>query len=142
MQFRGVSIELIDVPTTVTASGKVVQFSGIQSGVSVHCTFKKKFGEVSSEETTLADVGLETEYEPIIMAGVAAQMIAGKDIPAATTEYITDAIQANAYPVGSSSSIRNSLLQYQQILIQQARKDLRARYPEPVSLNSVVYPSA
>ena len=142
VQFRGVSIELIDVPTTVTASGKVVQFSGIQSGVSVHCTFKKKFGEVSSELSTLADVGLETEYEPIIMAGVAAQMIAGKDIPAATTEYITDAIQANAYPVGSSSNIRNSLLQYQQILIQQARKDLRARYPEPVSLNSVVYPSA
>jgi hypothetical protein len=142
VQFRGVSIELIDVPTSVTASGKVVQFFGIQTGVSVHCTFKKKFGEVSNELTTLTDVGLETEYEPIIMAGVAAQMIAGRDIPAATTEYITDSIQASVYPVGSSSSIRNSLLQYQQILIQQARKDLRARYPEPVSLNSVVYPSA
>jgi hypothetical protein len=76
------------------------------------------------------------------MAGVAAQMISGKDIPAATTEYISDSIQASVYPVGSSTSIRNSLLQYQQILIQQARKDLRARYPEPVSLNSVVYPSA
>jgi len=142
VQFRGVSVELIDVPTSVTSTGKVVQFFGIQTGVDVHCTFKKKFGEVSSELTTLADVGLETEYEPIIMAGVAAQMIAGKDIPAATTEYITDSIQANVYPVGSSSNIRNSLLQYQQILIQQARKDLRARYPEPVSLNSVVYPSA
>ena len=76
------------------------------------------------------------------MAGVAAQMIAGRDIPAATTEYITDAIQANVYQVGSSTNIRNALLQYQQVLITQARKDLRARYPEPVSLNSVVYPSA
>lgn len=142
IQFRGVSIELIDVPTTVTSTGKVVQFSGIASGVNVHCTFRKKFGEVTSEQNTLSDTGLETEYEPIIMAGVAAQMIAGKDIPAATTEYISDSIQASVYPVGSSTSIRNSLLQYQQILIQQARKDLRARYPEPVSLNSVVYPSA
>ena len=142
IQFRGVSIELIDVPTTVTSTGKVVQFSGIASGVNVHCTFRKKFGEVASEQSTLSDIGLETEYEPIIMAGVAAQMIAGKDIPAATTEYISDSIQASVYPVGSSTSIRNSLLQYQQILIQQARKDLRARYPEPVSLNSVVYPSA
>ena len=142
VQFRGVSIELIDVPTSVTATGKVVQFSGISSGVNVHCTFKKKFGEVSDETATLADIGLETEYEPIIMAGVAAQMIAGKDIPSATTEYISDAIQANVYQVGSSTNIRNSLLQYQQVLIQQARKDLRARYPEPVSLNSVVYPSA
>jgi len=142
VQFRGVSIELIDVPTTVTSTGKVVQFSGISSGVNVHCTFKKKFGDVSLETNTLAEIGLETEYEPIIMAGVAAQMIAGKDIPSATTEYISEAIQANVYQVGSSTNIRNSLLQYQQVLIQQARKDLRARYPEPVSLNSVVYPSA
>lgn len=142
VQFRGVAVELIDVPTSVTASGKVVQFSGINNGVNVHCTFKKKFGDVTNEASTLADIGLETEYEPIIMAGVAAQMIAGRDIPSATTEYITDAIQANVYQVGSSTNIRNALLQYQQVLIAQARKDLRARYPEPVSLNSVVYPSA
>ena len=142
VQFRGVAMELIDVPTTVTASGKVVQFSGVSTGVNVHCTFKKKFGEVSLESTTLADIGLETEYEPIIMAGVAAQMIAGKDIPTYTADYITDQMAATNYPVNSSSNIRNSLLQYQQVLINQARKDLRARYPEPVSLNSVVYPSA
>ena len=142
VQFRGVAMELIDVPTSVTASGKVVQFSGVSTGVNVHCTFKKKFGEVSLESTTLADVGLETEYEPIIMAGVAAQMIAGKDIPTYTADYITDQMAVTNYPINSSSNIRNSLLQYQQVLINQARKDLRARYPEPVSLNSVVYPSA
>ena len=142
VQFRGVAMELIDVPTTVTASGKVVQFSGVSTGVNVHCTFKKKFGEVSLETTTLADIGLETEYEPIIMAGVAAQMIAGKDIPTYTSDYITEQMAVTNYPVNSSSNIRNSLLQYQQVLINQARKDLRARYPEPVSLNSVVYPSA
>ena len=45
------------------------------------------------------------------------------------------------YPVGSTNSIRNSLLQYQQLLLQQARKDLRARFPEPVSFNSITYPS-
>ena len=142
VQFRGVAMELIDVPTSVTASGKVVQFSGVSTGVNVHCTFKKKFGEVSLETTTLADIGLETEYEPIIMAGVAAQMIAGKDIPTYTSDYITEQMSVTNYPVNSSSNIRNSLLQYQQVLINQARKDLRARYPEPVSLNSVVYPSA
>lgn len=142
VQFRGVAMELIDVPTSVTASGKVVQFSGVSTGVNVHCTFKKKFGEVSDETATLADIGLETEYEPIIMAGVAAQMIAGKDIPTYTADYITEQMAVTNYPINSSSNIRNSLLQYQQVLINQARKDLRARYPEPVSLNSVVYPSA
>jgi len=142
VQFRGVAMELIDVPTSVTASGKVVQFAGISNGVNVHCTFKKKFGEVTNEASTLADIGLETEYEAIIMAGVAAQMIAGKDIPTYTADYISEQMQVQNYPVNSSTNIRNSLLQYQQVLINQARKDLRARYPEPVSLNSVVYPSA
>jgi len=142
VQFRGVSVELIDVPTSVTSTGKAVQFSGIQTGVPVHVTFKKKFGTVTNESTTLSDVGLETEYEPIIMAGVAAQMVAGRDIPTITAEYITQQIAIGNYPVGSSNSLRNSLLQYQQLLVQQARKDLRARYPEPVQLNSVVYPSA
>ena len=142
VQFRGVAVELIDVPTSVTASGKVVQFSGINNGVNVHCTFKKKFGDVTDEDTTLASVGLETEYEPIIMAGVAAQILAGRDIPSATAEYITESMSLTTFPVNSATSIRNSLLQYQQVLINQARKDLRARFPEPVSLNSVVYPSA
>jgi hypothetical protein len=142
VQFRGVAVELIDVPTSVTASGKVVQFSGINTGVNVHCTFKKKFGDVTDEDTTLASIGLETEYEPIIMAGVAAQILAGRDIPSATAEYITESMALTTFPVNSATSIRNSLLQYQQVLINQARKDLRARFPEPVSLNSVVYPSA
>ena len=142
VQFRGVAMELIDVPTSVTASGKVVQFSGINNGVNVHVTFKKKFGDVANEASTLSDIGLETEYEPIIMAGVAAQMISGKDIPTYTADYITEQMAVSNYPVNSSSNIRNSLLQYQQVLINQARKDLRARYPEPVSVNSAVYPSA
>ena len=76
------------------------------------------------------------------MAGAAAQLIAGRDIPTATSDYITDQMSVQNFGVGSSANLRNSLLQYQQILIAQARKDLRARYPEPVSVNSVVYPSA
>jgi hypothetical protein len=45
----------------------------------------------------------------------------------------------SGYPVGSSNSIRNSLLQYQQLLINQARKYLRAKYPESVSVDGLVY---
>ena len=62
------------------------------------------------------EIEIETEYEPIIMAGVAAQIISGRDLPMVTQNYITESLQAAVYPVGSSTSIRNSLLQYQQIL--------------------------
>jgi len=82
---------------------------------------------------------MEDEYEPIVMAGVAAQIIAGRDIPTATVENITQAMQIQNFPVNSATNIRNSLLSYQRVLIQQARKDLRARFPEPVTINKISY---
>ena len=122
-------------PSTVHA----IQFAGIASGHTAHVTFKKKFIEPTAETDTLATVGLEQEYEPIIMAGVAAQMMAGRDIPTATADYISDQLSTSNFPVGSSNSVRNSLLQYQQLLINQARKYLRAKYPEAVSVDGMVF---
>ena len=116
-----------------------IQFAGISSGHTTYVTFKKKFIEPTAESDTLATIGLEQEYEPIIMAGVAAQMMAGRDIPAATTDYISDQLAVSNYPVGSSNNVRNSLLQYQQLLINQARKYLRAKYPESVSVDGLVF---
>ncbi len=158
-QFRGVSVQLVDLPNpftytndsgssvTLTYTGgpsvvHALQNFGISSGKTMYISFKKKFVEPADETTTLAAVGLENEYEPIIMAGVAAQMVAGKDIGTLDAKYLTDQLAVQNAPVGSSNQIRNSLLQYQQLLIQQARKDLRARFPEPVSMNSINYPGA
>lgn len=158
LTYKGVAVELIDLPNpftwtddtqtertkTYTTGPNVVhalQFYGIANGHTVFVTFKKKFVAPTSEATTLASVGLETEYEPIVMAGVAAQMLAGKDIKNVDARYITEQMAAQNYPVGSSNTIRNSLLQYQQILIQQARTNLRSKYPEPVQLNSINYPT-
>tara|TARA_R100001463_G_scaffold1131_6_gene4844 strand:+ start:535 stop:1551 length:1017 start_codon:yes stop_codon:yes gene_type:complete len=116
-----------------------IQFSGIAAGHTTYVTFKKKFIEPTAESDTLVTVGLEQEYEPIIMAGVAAQLLAGKDIPTATADYISDQLSVSAFPVGSASNIRNSLLQYQQLLVNQARKHLRAKYPEAVSVDGKVF---
>jgi len=155
--FAGVSCELIDLPNpftytdddgvsqTITYSNngpdnvKAVQFYSVASGHTVFVTFKKKFVTPTQEDDTLSTVGLEDEYEPIIMTGVAAQLISGRDIPTATADYITDQMSVNTFPVNSASTIRNSLLQYQTALITQARKDLRARYPEPVTINKIAY---
>ena len=152
--FQPVSVQMLQLPNpfTYTDSGgtertitystgpnqvNALQFYSIDQGHTCYITFKKKFVEPTAESDTLATIGLEDEYEPIIMAGVAAHMMSGRDIPAATTAYITDQMAASVYPVGSSNSIRNSLLQYQQLLITQARKYLRAKYPEAVEINGV-----
>ena len=125
--------------TTGPSVVHAIQFAGIASGHTAHVTFKKKFIEPTSESDTLSTIGLEDEYVPIIMAGGAAQMLAGRDIPSATTDYISEQLAVSNYPVGSSNSIRNSLLQYQQLLVNQARKFLRAKYPESVSVDGLVF---
>ena len=112
--------------TTGPSVVHAIQFAGIASGHTAHVTFKKKFIEPTSESDTLSTIGLEDEYVPIIMAGVAAQMLAGRDIPSATTDYISQQLAVSNFPVGSANSVRNSLLQYQQLLMNQARKYLIA----------------
>ena len=156
VNFQAVPCTLIELPNpfsyndsdgvertfTYTTGPSVVhamQFTGIASGHTAYVTFKKKFIEPTLETDTLSSIGLEQEYEPIIMAGVAAQMLAGRDIPSATTDYISDQLSVSNYPVGSSNSVRNSLLQYQQLLLNQARKFLRAKYPESVSVDGLVF---
>ena len=152
--FNPVSVQMIQLPNPFTyvddtatertityTSGpnyvNALQFYNIDQGHTCYVTFKKKFIEPTAETDTLATIGLEDEYEPIIMAGVAAQMMSGRDIPTATADYISDQLAVSNFPVGSANSIRNSLLQYQQLLITQARKYLRAKYPEAVEINGV-----
>ena len=152
--FNSVSVQMIQLPNPFTyvddtatertityTSGpnyvNALQFYNIDQGNTCYVTFKKKFIEPTAETDTLATIGLEDEYEPIIMAGVAAQMMSGRDIPTATADYISDQLAVSNFPVGSANSIRNSLLQYQQLLITQARKYLRAKYPEAVEINGV-----
>ena len=158
LKYNGVAIEMIDLPNPFTYTDDTstertktyttgpdvvhaVQFVGISAGHTVYVTFKKKFVAPTSEATTLSSIGLETEYEPIIMTGVAAQLIAGKDISKLNASYITEQLETTVNPIGSSNSIGQSLLRYQQLLIQQARSNLRSKYPEPVQLNSILYPT-
>ena len=127
--------------TTGPSVVHAIQFANIATGHTAHVTFKKKFIEPTAEDNTIANIGLEPEWEPIIMAGTAAHMLSGRDIPSATADYISDQLSVATYPVGSSSNIRNGLLSYQATLLEQAKKDLKARYPEPVALNQITYPS-
>ena len=152
--FNGVSCQLVELPNpftytddsgterTITYSTgpsvvNALQFTNISAGHECFVTFKKKFIEPTSESDTLATIGLENEYEPVIMAGVAAQMMSGRDIPTATADYISDQMGVQNFPVGSATSIRNSLLQYRNLLIEQARKYLRSKYPEAISVNDI-----
>ena len=93
-----VYLKQLHIAITVQSSSCTSQLRHVSAGQEYVVTFKKKFVEPTAETDTLATVGLENEYEPIIMAGVAAQMMAGRDIPAATTDYITDQLAVSNFP--------------------------------------------
>jgi hypothetical protein len=141
VNFSPVTCSLVELPNpfTYTDSDGVSRTITYSTGPSTVHAIQFAGIAPTAESDTLATVGLEQEYEPIIMAGVAAQLMAGRDIPTATADYITDQLAVSNFPVGSSNSVRNSLLQYQQLLINQARKFLRAKYPEAVSVDGMVF---
>lgn len=163
--YNAVAVELVNLPNPFTWTDEngdsqtktythgpdtvnALQYYNISDGHTTYVTFKKKFlnlrdydSDGDIEDTTLVEIGLETEYEPIVMTGVAAQLIAGKDVKLINSNYITEQLEAASYPVGSSNSISSGLLRYQQLLIQQARSNLRSKYPEAVVMHGVNYPS-
>ena len=157
LKYNGVAVEMIDLPNPFSFTDEngeqskqyttgpdvvhALQFTGISSGHEVYVTFKKKFVSPASEGHSLSYIGLEEEYEPIVMAGAAAQLVVGKDINKINASYITEQLETATSPIGSSNSISQSLLRYQQLLIQQARSNLRSKYPEPVQLNNILYPT-
>ena len=113
--FQPVSVQMIQLPNPFTytddngtertityTSGpnqvNALQFYSIDQGHTCYITFKKKFIEPTAETDTLATIGLEDEYEPIIMAGVAAQMMSGRDIPTATADYISCLLYTSPSP--------------------------------------------
>jgi hypothetical protein len=82
---------------------------------------------------------LPVEYEPILIADAAAAAIQGRDLSAATQEYITQALEAEGFPVGSGVNIRNQLLGYRNMLVADQVRKLKARWRPQVYMNPVAY---
>ena len=127
--YQGVAVEMVDLPNPFTYTDP--------NGASQTVTYTKGPNKVNAIQVYNVSSGHTVHV--IIMAGVAAQLISGRDIPSATVENVTQSMQSQGFPVNSASTIRNSLLQYQRVLLEQARKDLRARFPEPVTINKISY---
>lgn len=91
----------------------------------------------SSTTETIDD--LEQKWERIILADVGAQLLSGVDIDAGTQEVLTRQLRLERFPVRSGVTISQALIRYREYLVDQAHKDLTAKYPvkiyqRPVSL--------
>jgi hypothetical protein len=101
--------------------------------------YRARFARPASEATELSTVGVDSGWERIVVVGAAAQVIAGRDLDSVSQEFLSEQMRAQGYPVGSSSRIRNELLRYRELLLQEARRQLLAGQAETVDVVSPAF---
>lgn len=94
----------------------------------------RRMGKATSEDDTLVELGMDDRWVNIVMAGAAADIMAGRDIPAAQTEWIKSVLEAETIRVGTRMSIAGGLRQYRALLLKEARKEMKAEYRTSVHM--------
>lgn len=101
---------------------------------SVWVRFRRRFGDAASESTTLASLGMENRWINIVLAGSAADLLMGRDLSAAHTDWVGAVLEAETIPVGTRSSIAQRLAGYREHLLDLAKKEMRAEYKSKVHM--------
>ena len=117
------------------------QLTGGRAIITNHATagslwfrFRKRMGKATDESDTLEDLGVDERWVNIVMAGAAADLIVGRDIPAAQTEWVKNVLEAENIRVGTRMSIGGGLRQYRNMLIDDASREMKAEYKPKVHM--------
>ncbi len=145
------AVEVIEVwsdgMSTRDIDGRIVDFHNIVGGralitnvsaSAVWVRYRRRFGDLSKEDTgeatTLETLGMEERWVNIVMAGAAADLFSGRDLPASHVDWVGAVLQAENIPVGTRSSIARNLAGYRTHLLDQAKKEMRAEYRTKVHM--------
>ena len=130
-------VQLLD-PYIPSTTDKAVLLPGVPSGKTVYVVYRTKFTRPTAEADDLAALGVEAEWERIIVVGAAAQVLAGRELDSSTAEFVSEQLRAQGYPVGSASRQRNALLEFYRFLLDGAANRLAAEQEVPVTVSSPI----
>lgn len=131
-----------DAGNTVDIQGQIIDFHRHASGRAfiapfngnLWLTWRRRMGVATAETDTLADLGVDEQWTTIIMAGVAADLMSGRDISAAHVEWVTRALAAERIQVGTRQSIGAGLAQLRDYLLERFAKEMDAEYKPKVRM--------
>jgi hypothetical protein len=104
------------------------------SGSSVWLRYKRRMG-IPTDETDLLDkIGVDERWVNIIIAGAAADLLAGRDISAVHSEWIKSVLEAENIRVGTRLSIAGGLRQYRNMLLKDSVKEMKSEYRTKVHM--------
>ena len=107
------------------AGGRAFVTTTWQSGTLVG-RFRRRFGVATSEDDTYEELGLMSSWEPIVVIGAAADLLAGREIPNSHVEWVQATLQAEVLPPGTGMSIAVRMQQYRQLLVDRFAKEMKA----------------
>lgn len=127
-------VELLqDYPPSST--GNAVVFYGVPPSTTVYIVYEGRIPRPTAGTDVAGDLGVEETWERIIVVGAAAQILAGRELDTASTEYLTEQLAAEGFPTGSATRIRDGLLRYHGFLLDRARRHQRADRSVPVVMS-------
>ncbi len=95
-------------------------------------------GVPTSESDRLEDLGVDPRWAQIVVVGAAADLLVGRDVPQARTEWVQAVLEAENIRVGSRMSIAGGLRQYRNMLIQDAQAEMKAEYRPRVNIRTAI----
>ncbi len=125
---------IVDYHAAVGGRALITNLAGGQ----VWVRYRRRFGDAADETVTLVSLGMEERWVNIVMVGAAADMFAGRDLPASETRWVGAVFEAATIPVGTRSQLARQLLQYKEHLIKQAQKEMRAEYKAKTHMKTSV----
>jgi hypothetical protein len=131
--------------STLELEGKIVDYHPSVGGraliTSMHngavwLRYKRRFGIAELETDLLEALGMEDVWANVVMAGAAADLFVGRDIPASSVEWISGVMAAENVPVGQRTSIAATLTSYRDLLIERYTKEMRAEYKPRIHMKN------
>ena len=96
------------------------------------------FTRPTTEADDLAELGVESSWERILVLDIVIAAIATRDVPKATQEYIAEQLESQGFPPGRGESVRNGLIALRQFYMEQATAT-QARTSEIASTRNPPY---
>jgi len=97
--------------------------------------YRRRMAVATSLEDTLEELGVEDVWTQVVMVGAAADLMAGRDIPAAQVEWVGKVLEAENIQVGTRTSLSVGLVRYRELLIDRLSKEMKAEESNQIKVH-------
>lgn len=104
-----------------------------------YLVYRARFTRPTAETDDLeTDLGLETEWIPLVIVSTVAYLIAGRDLHPALETNLVAQLETEIFPAGAGTDVRNALLSYERLLRDRAQSAQSTIDEVVVTRNGVV----